>query len=64
MAVARRPASVTGPEPIFADEPTAALDPKSAGHVLKLLCEAVDQMGKWSDKRPPEACNRPVRNMK
>ncbi|MGW4204868.1 ABC transporter ATP-binding protein [Streptomyces sp. NPDC004726] len=44
VAVAR--ALVTRPEIVFADEPTAALDPRSAGHVLKLLREAVDQMGR------------------
>ncbi|GAA1183200.1 putative ABC transport system ATP-binding protein [Kitasatospora gansuensis] len=43
VAVAR--ALVTRPEIIFADEPTAALDPRSAGHVLRLLREAVDQTG-------------------
>ncbi|NUR27751.1 MAG: ABC transporter ATP-binding protein, partial [Catenulispora sp.] len=30
---------------VFADEPTAALDPRTAGHVLRLLREAVDQTG-------------------
>ncbi|MGW4034178.1 ABC transporter ATP-binding protein [Streptomyces sp. NPDC004838] len=44
VAVAR--ALVTRPEIVFADEPTAALDPRSAGQVLKLLREAVDQMGR------------------
>ncbi|MFK0198149.1 ABC transporter ATP-binding protein [Streptomyces lavendulae] len=44
VAVAR--ALVTRPEIVFADEPTAALDPRSAGHVLKLLREAVDEMGR------------------
>jgi putative ABC transport system ATP-binding protein len=43
VAVAR--ALVTRPEIIFADEPTAALDPRSAEHVLRLLREAVDQTG-------------------
>jgi len=43
VAVAR--ALVTRPEIVFADEPTAALDPRSAGHVLRLLREAVDQTG-------------------
>ncbi|MFJ7199741.1 MULTISPECIES: ABC transporter ATP-binding protein [unclassified Streptomyces] len=43
VAVAR--ALVTRPEIVFADEPTAALDPKSAEHVLKLLRDAVDEMG-------------------
>lgn len=43
VAVAR--ALVTRPEIVFADEPTAALDPLSSGHVLRLLREAVDQTG-------------------
>jgi len=43
VAVAR--ALVTRPQIVFADEPTAALDPRSAGHVLRLLREAVDQTG-------------------
>ncbi|MEV7653728.1 ABC transporter ATP-binding protein [Streptomyces anulatus] len=43
VAVAR--ALVTRPEIVFADEPTAALDPRSAEHVLKLLRDAVDEMG-------------------
>ncbi|MFG2112088.1 ABC transporter ATP-binding protein [Streptomyces sp. NPDC048718] len=43
VAIAR--ALVTRPEIVFADEPTAALDPRSAEHVLKLLRDAVDEMG-------------------
>ena len=43
VAVAR--AMVTRPEIIFADAPTAALDPRTAGHVLRLMREAVDQTG-------------------
>jgi len=42
-AIAR--ALITGPEVIFADEPTAALDLITAEHVLGLLRQAVDELG-------------------
>jgi putative ABC transport system ATP-binding protein len=42
-AVAR--ALITRPEVVFADEPTGALDPRTARDVLRLLREAVDQTG-------------------
>jgi putative ABC transport system ATP-binding protein len=38
-------ALVTRPEVIFADEPTGALDPRTARDVLRLLREAVDVTG-------------------
>ncbi|GAA4241300.1 ABC transporter ATP-binding protein [Actinomadura meridiana] len=38
-------ALVTRPEVVFADEPTGALDPRTARDVLRLLREAVDQTG-------------------
>jgi putative ABC transport system ATP-binding protein len=44
VAIAR--ALVTEPEVIFADEPTAALDPVTADEVLALLRSAVDQRGR------------------
>jgi putative ABC transport system ATP-binding protein len=43
VAIAR--ALVTNPTAIFADEPTGALDSKSAGDVLALLQEAVRSLG-------------------
>jgi putative ABC transport system ATP-binding protein len=43
VAIAR--ALVTRPEIVFADEPTAALDPRAAGHVLRLLRESADKTG-------------------
>ena len=43
VAIAR--ALVTAPEVIFADEPTAALDPATAVTVLGLLRRAVDELG-------------------
>lgn len=42
-AVAR--ALITRPEVVFADEPTGALDPRTARDVLRLLREAADQTG-------------------
>jgi putative ABC transport system ATP-binding protein len=42
-AVAR--ALITRPEVVFADEPTGALDPRSAREVLRLLREAADLTG-------------------
>lgn len=38
-------ALVTRPEVVFADEPTGALDPRTAREVLRLLREAVDTTG-------------------
>ena len=43
VAIAR--ALVTAPEVVFADEPTAALDPDTAATVLGLLRRAVDELG-------------------
>ncbi|MFI6686284.1 ABC transporter ATP-binding protein [Streptomyces sp. NPDC050485] len=43
VAIAR--ALITGPEVVFADEPTGALDTRSAQEVLGLLRRAVDTMG-------------------
>jgi putative ABC transport system ATP-binding protein len=43
VAIAR--ALVTAPEVVFADEPTAALDPATAATVLGLLRKAVDELG-------------------
>ncbi|MDD9375842.1 ABC transporter ATP-binding protein [Streptomyces sp. ZAF1911] len=43
VAIAR--ALITDPEVIFADEPTGALDQKTAAEILSLLREAVDQQG-------------------
>ncbi|WP_242911300.1 ABC transporter ATP-binding protein [Actinomadura terrae] len=43
VALAR--ALVTRPEVVFADEPTGALDPRTARDVLRLLREAVDTAG-------------------
>ncbi|RFU40703.1 ABC transporter ATP-binding protein [Actinomadura logoneensis] len=43
VALAR--ALVTDPEVVFADEPTGALDPRTAREVLRLMREAVDRSG-------------------
>jgi putative ABC transport system ATP-binding protein len=43
VAIAR--ALVTGPEVVFADEPTAALDPYTSEAVIGLLRRAVDELG-------------------
>ncbi|GAA2239000.1 ABC transporter ATP-binding protein [Streptomyces amakusaensis] len=44
VAVAR--ALITRPDVVFADEPTAALDPETAGTVLALLRRAADDSGR------------------
>ncbi|XRQ15951.1 ABC transporter ATP-binding protein [Actinomadura welshii] len=43
-AIAR--AMITRPEVVFADEPTGALDPRTARDVLRMLREAVDATGR------------------
>jgi putative ABC transport system ATP-binding protein len=44
VAIAR--ALITSPEVIFADEPTAALDPYTSVAILALLRRAVDELGR------------------